>query len=415
MVPDSSLAAGESPMGNPPVGARIRRARERAGMSRPVLGGLVDRSAEWVKAVENGRLQTPKLPMLTRIASVLEIRDLTQLTDDGEAVPTSKFAPGPAHGALHEVRAALTEHRLVPDARPEPLPHLAERLAAAWKVRHSSPDHRTQLAKLLPELIRDAQRAARANTGQRRQARRILAGVYRLADFYVAFQPAPELVWLVADRAVSEAEEADDPYAMAGGAWALVQALREAGRWDEALNAAENAVARLEPHVESGPDDWAGITGALRAEQALTCARKGRHGEAWRHWHEAEGIARRLGPDYRHEQTSFGIPVMRANAVTLGVELRRSGEALQAANSLQANDIRSVPRRSRHLIEVARAHEQQGDRASTLAVLDRAERTAPETVQFNGWAKQMTHGLLDQPPAGESAAVRDLAGRIGIP
>jgi hypothetical protein len=67
------------------------------------------------------------------------------------------------------------------------------------------------------------------------------------------------------------------------------------------------------------------------------------------------------------------------------------------------------------LIEVARAHEQQGDRASTLTVLDRAERTAPETVQFNGRAKQMTHALLDQPPAGESAAVRDLAGRIGIP
>ncbi|HVE95885.1 MAG TPA: hypothetical protein VNA67_02710 [Pseudonocardiaceae bacterium] len=48
---------------------------------------------------------------------------------------------------------------------------------------------------------------------ERRAARRVLAGVYRLADFSVAYQPAPELVWLVADRAIAEAQEADDPYA----------------------------------------------------------------------------------------------------------------------------------------------------------------------------------------------------------
>ncbi|MGH3794694.1 MAG: hypothetical protein ACRDSP_07365 [Pseudonocardiaceae bacterium] len=33
-------------------------------MSRPVLGGLVGRSVERVKAVETGRLQAPRLPML---------------------------------------------------------------------------------------------------------------------------------------------------------------------------------------------------------------------------------------------------------------------------------------------------------------------------------------------------------------
>jgi DNA-binding transcriptional regulator YiaG len=34
------------------TGERIKHFRTRAGMSRPVLGGLVGRSAEWVKAVE---------------------------------------------------------------------------------------------------------------------------------------------------------------------------------------------------------------------------------------------------------------------------------------------------------------------------------------------------------------------------
>ncbi|MBB5155755.1 helix-turn-helix domain-containing protein [Saccharopolyspora phatthalungensis] len=398
----------------PSVGARIRKARERAGMSRRVLGGLVNRSGEWVKAVETGRLQTPKLQMLTKLAHVLDVRDLAELTGNDEAVSVSRFAFGAAHQALYDVQAALTEYRLTPDTRPVDLAHLTERLAVAWKVRHSSPDHRTQLGALLPGLIRDAQRAVRVHQGaERRQARRILAGVYQLADFYVAFQPAPELVWLVADRAVTEGQEADDPYAMAAGAWALVQALRESGRWEEAISVAHDGAAQLEPYLESAPDDWHGMVGALRAENAITYARRGRHGEAWRYWESAHGIARKLGPGYRHVQTSFGLPVMKANAVTLGVELRRGGEAMQAANFDPA-EIASVPRRARHMIEVARGSALQGNQTAVLAMLDRAERTAPETARFNGWARELAHSLLDRPPAGESAAVRSLAQRIGV-
>lgn len=284
----------------------------------------------------------------------------------------------------------------------------------AWKVRHSSPDHRTQLGSLLPDLIRDAQRAVRARGGaQRREARRILAGVYQLTDFYVAFQPAPELVWLVADRAVTEGQEADDPYAVAAGAWALVQALRESGRWEEAIAVAHDAASQLEPYLETASDDWRGMVGALRAEDALTYARRGQHGEAWRCWESAFDIARKLGPEYRHVQTSFGLPVMKANAVTLGVELRRSGEAARAA-SFDPADIASVPRRARHLIEVARVHALQGDQAAVLVTLDWAERTAPETARFNGWARELTHSLLDRPPVGGSGVVRSLADRIGI-
>ncbi|MEU5847416.1 helix-turn-helix domain-containing protein [Saccharopolyspora shandongensis] len=398
-----------------PVGTRIRQARERAGMSRPVLAGLVDRSAEWLKAVESGRLQTPKLHMLTKLAEALGISDLAELTGNGEAVSISRYAVGPAHGALNEVRAALMDYRLSSDTRPVNLAHLRERLVAAWDLRHSSPDHRTKVGAILPGLIRDAQRAVRSRWGEeRRDARRVLAGVYQLADFYVAYQPAPELVWLVADRAVTEGQDADDPYAMAAGAWALVQALRESGRWDEAISVAHDGAAQLEPYLESAPDDWRGMVGALRAENALTYARKGRHGEAWRYWESAYEIARKLGPSYRHIQSSFSLAIMHANALSLGVDLRRSGEALKAARELDPNQIVSVPRRSRHLIEVARAYAQHDESASVLEILARAERTAPETVRFNGWARDLTLKLRDQPPTGERAAVRELARRVGV-
>ncbi|HEU5471695.1 MAG TPA: helix-turn-helix transcriptional regulator [Actinophytocola sp.] len=396
------------------IGNRLRHYREHRGMSRPVLAGLVGRSAEWLKAVENGRLQAPRLPMLLRLARALELSDLADLTGDGQTIPVQVFA-GERHTALSAVQAALTDYRLNDNGSPPDVDHLALRLRQAWRIRHASPDHRTQLGALLPGLIGDAQLAVRARpNGERREARRVLAGVYRLADFYVAYQPAPELLWIVADRAITEAHEADDPYAIAGGAWSMVQALRDAGRWAEAVDLASDAVRQLEPHAEQGPDNWRGMLGALEAEIAYVYARRGRYGEAWAHWAKADVMARRLGPDYRHVQSSFSTPVMAAHATTLGVELRRSGEALRAANGFDANEIASIPRRARHLIEVARAHYQRDERHAVYTLLDKSERTAPETIRYNAFAREMLLGLVNRPPSGLREDVRTLCGRVGL-
>ncbi|MCP9621316.1 transcriptional regulator [Nocardia otitidiscaviarum] len=396
------------------IGQRIRTHRERAGISRPVLAGLLGRSVEWVKAVENGRLQAPRLSMLLRIAQALELDDLATLTGDGHAVPVTVFA-GERHAALTEVQTALTDYRLVPEDRAVSPRHLAERLRTAWRIRHSSPDHRTQLGTLLPGLIRDAQHAART-ADDRREARRVLAGVYQLADFYVAYQPAPELVWMVADRAMSEGYEADDPYVIACSAWAMVQALRDSGRWEEAIALARSAIDQLDPYLkrEATPDDWRGIAGALEAEIAYVFARRGRYGEAWAGWERADEIARQLGASYRHIQTSFSVPVMTAHATTLGVELHRPGEALRSARSFEPDQIVSLPRRSRHLIEVARAYLQRDEDTAALTMLIKSEQTAPETIRYNGYAREMLSELSKKPPTGMRTEVRELSRKVGV-
>jgi hypothetical protein len=69
------------------------------------------------------------------------------------------------------------------------------------------------------------------------------------------------------------------------------------------------------------------------------------------HFERADQVAGQLGAGYRHVQTSFSQTIMGAHATTLGVELRRPGEALRAAESLDPELIPSIPRRSRHLIE----------------------------------------------------------------
>lgn len=397
------------------VGLRIKTRRERIGMSRPVLGGLVDRSGEWVKSVETGKLQTPKLPMLLKIADALGLSDLADLTGNGHAVSVQLYA-GSEHPALRQVQTALTEFRLPAPDGAQPVEHLAERLRLAWEVRHSTPDHRTALGELLPDLIRDAQLAARTPGPDRRAARAVLAGVYQLADFFVAYQRDAALVWMVADRALEQAYEADDPYLIACSTWGMVQALRDSGRWDEALSLIHSSTEMLAPYVERDetPDDWRGITGALEAEGALVQGRRGRHGEAWAAWDRAERWAQMLGPDYRHVQTSFSQAIQGANAVTLGVDLHRSGEALRAARSFDAEAIPSVPRRSRHLIEVARAYDQRGEKAAVLALLDRSQRTAPETISYNGYARDMLLALRKSPPTGMARDVREVCERVGV-
>ena len=397
-----------------PIGKRIQWYREHCGISRPVLAGQVGKSAEWLKAVESGRMQIPRLPMLLRIAQVLELTDLADLTGNGDAVPVNVFA-SERHSALSAVQAALTDYQVTPTGRTPSVDHLTLRLDQAWQVRHASPDHRTQLGALLPALIRDAQRAARTvASDDRRTARRVLSGVYTLADFFVAYQPATELVWMVADRALTEAREADDPYAIASGAWAMVQALRDTGRWDEAVTLAADAVKQLAPHLDGAPADWRGISGALEAEIAYVHARRGRHSQAWAHLERADAVAQQLGRGYRHVQTSFSVPVMAAHATTLGVDLRRTGEALRSANSIDADAIASVPRRSRHLIEVARAYHQRDERPAVWALLDKAERTAPETIRYNGFAREMLLDLSERPPTGLRDEVRDLCQRVGV-
>ncbi|MFE2748857.1 hypothetical protein ACFXKX_31715 [Streptomyces scopuliridis] len=81
-------------------------------MTRAQLGGLVDgRTASWVRAVEEGRLQTPKLVTILRLAEVLRVRDLSVLTGD-QAVrmpralvhaATGSTVPDVVAGVLDEV------------------------------------------------------------------------------------------------------------------------------------------------------------------------------------------------------------------------------------------------------------------------------------------------------------------------
>jgi len=374
------------------VGNRLKVLRTRRGMTRDVLGGLVGRSGSWVKAVETGRIAVPKLPMLLRLTEALQAQDLAELTG-AQSVPIVLFA-GPGHSRLPAVRAAVNQLVMPTDRPAPPVSDLQARLRQAWAARHAAPNHREVVGALLPGLLTDARMLASEQIGgsQRRESLAVLAEVYALAQFFTAYQPAGDLLWRVAERGIGAAFDSGDARAIGITAWLMGQAHRDSGDWDAADVVTTQAAALIQSQLTSGgpaDDELAALYGALLFETGYTAARRGEIGNAWRYWDEADAIAQRLPAGYFHPVTSFSRAVMHAHAVTVAVELHQGGEGVRQAQRSLSSSIPSNPRRARHWIEQARAYRLERQHADAFHALETAYATAPETIRYNGFAREI--------------------------
>ncbi|MFE0105167.1 helix-turn-helix domain-containing protein [Streptomyces sp. NPDC059009] len=412
-----SSDASPDPFAEPiAFGQRMQILRTRRGMSRGVLAGLLGRSPSWVKQVEGGRLQMPKLPMVLRIAEALRARDLSELT--GDQSRAIHLFTGPGHARLPHVRNAINEFPLT-TRREAPSPvHLRERLVRAWSARHSAPNHRDVIGALLPDLIRDAQLAVlQADTAwERRAAQGLLAEAYSLSQFFIAYQPDTSLLWRVVERGMVAAQESEDPHTIGVSAWLATQAHRDSGHahFDAADAVNLETIRYLEPLLSDAGNDVLAISGALQFEAGYTAARRGDTGTAWRYWDTARALAKRLPADYYHPVTSFSRAVMGAHAVTIAVELHAGAESVRQAAAADTATIPSRPRRARHRIEEARGYQLDGQPEAALATLDKAYEAAPETIRYNGYARRIVLEEADSKSPSQRRRASQLAVKIGV-
>jgi len=402
------------------TGERIQILRERKGLTRPVLAGLVGMSPSWLKGIERGIRLPPRLPLLVKLAEALAVGDVAVLagTDmdlGGASVPVGSFARIP-HDAVPAIREAVRDPLLVVAAQDEPdVAALASRVADAWVTWHQSTEHRTDVGRVLPRLVTDARVAARTTQGQdRRAANAVLADVYALVQHEIVWASETELGVTAADRAMTAAQGADDPLALAGAAWTLGMVQRSAGDTEGALDLAGNAAALLGPLLEDGPDELRAMYGALQLHAATTAARAGREGDAWRHWDIAEATSRRLG-SYNHPWTMFGAANVKLHAVSISADLSKSGQAHSHAEQIDPDEIPSRERRGRLGVEIARAYHQRRDYPATLHWLETAYGTSHDSVQYSPTARQMTADTVDHGGALIGRRARSLAGSIGLP
>ncbi|MFI1172636.1 multiprotein-bridging factor 1 family protein [Streptomyces melanogenes] len=390
--------------------------RERRGMSRTVLAGLVGMSASWVKRIENGQLQAPGLQMVMLIAEALRVRDLADLS--GRPDRHVDLFIGPGHPRLAAVRAAVDSYPLTTSREAPPAEHLRARLERAWSARHSAPNHREVIGELLPSLIEDAQLRVRQaqQPDEWRAAQAVLAEVYSLAQFFVAYQPDSSLLWRIAERGMVAAQQSDNPHAVGVAAWLMAQAHRDSGpsHYDAADAVTFEALRYLASQLPDAADPVLAVAGALTFEAGYTAARRGDTGTAWRYWDTAREMAGRLPGDYFHPVTSFSRAIMGAHAVTVAVELHAGPESVRQAARTDTTTIPSRPRRARHRIEEARGFRLDGQPDVAIATLDKAYEAAPETIRYNGYAKSI---ILEETESKISARRRrasELALKIGL-
>ena len=402
------------------TGERIQILRERKGLTRPVLAGLVGMSASWLKGIEQGRRLPPRLPVLVKLAEALAVGDVAVLAgtdmDLGEArrcrwprSRASRMTRCPRSGRPSAIRCCVTGPGPEVDA-------LAARTADAWHVWHQSTQHRTDVGRILPRLVTDARIAARAAEGQdRRRANAVLADVYALVQHEVVWASEAELTWTAADRAMTAAQEADMPAALAGAAWTLGMVQRgtatRTGRWPSRVMPSRCWIRIW----RTARDELRGLSGALHLHAATTCARAGREGDAWRHWDAASATADRLPGRYHHAWTMFGSSNVALHAVSLNADLSRSHDARSQAEQIDPDDIPSRERRGRLAVEIGRSYHQHRDYPALLHWLEQAYATSADSVRYSPSARQMTADAVDHGGPLISRRARSLATSLGLP
>lgn len=394
-------------------GQRVERARLRSGKTRAYVADVMGHSVEWVKAIEKGRVRMPRLPKLLRLAQVLGVEDITELTGD-DRITAATYTKA-EHAALPRIRHALTRYQLRPaDREPEPANVLAARIRQAWKLWHAEGDHRTAIVALLPGLLDDTQHSARLLEGaDRRRAQVAAAEAYHLAQLFLSFQPAPDLVYLTGDRAMAAAQDADSPRAIAAAAWYMNHVHRDAGEAAEArVDLAEQAAALI---PRSDDPEHIARRGLLYLAVALSYAKTGQQGDAWRYWDKADAAAKKLGDDYAHPWLIFGQGIVDGYAITMHNDLVQPAKALEVADSLNLRAIPSATRRSYHLIETARAHSLLDEGAAAVSYLQRAFRESPETIQYNLHTRSVLPELAKTGPRMVREDAADLARELGVP
>ncbi|WP_431044283.1 helix-turn-helix domain-containing protein [Streptomyces sp. P1-3] len=395
-------------------GQRMQVLRTRRGMSRTVMAGLVGKSTSWVKQVERGDIGVPSLSMILRIAEVLRVRDLSDLTGD-QTLPTHLFI-GPGHPKLSAVRTAIDTFPFTADREAPPSANLSARMSRAWSARHCAANHREVVGTLLPDLIRDAQLAVcqTDRAADRRAAQAALAEVYSLCQFFLAYQPDTALYWRVVERRMVAAQESEDPHAIGVAAWLAAEAHRDSGHYDAADAVTADTLRYLEPLLADAATDVRAIVGALKMAAGYTAARRGDTGTAWHLWDQAAGVAKKLPADYFHPVTSFSRAIMGAHAVTIAVELHAGGESVRQVAAADATTIPSRPRRARHRIEEARGYHIDGQPEAAIATLSKAYEAAPDTVQYNGYARRIVLEEAESKSPARRRRAAELAARIGV-
>jgi transcriptional regulator with XRE-family HTH domain len=391
-------------------GRRVAFYRKKRGLSQKELAALLDRSETWLSQVERGVRRIDRMSVLERLAKQLDV-PLAELAPEVPVVSASTQRPE----ASSTLSLALASSDALGAVLASPGPVDVDRLGAdavlAWQYAHGS--RYDELAAQLPGLIPDLERAVRVTEGaDRRRVCVARAKAYHAAAAVLAKLGEIGPAWVAVDRAISSAEQADDPLLMAEGAFRLAIVFQGARRFDLVRRTAQTAAQALDGLVSAGELEAVALRGALFLQLAVGAAGTNDGDTAYAYLEQAKQAAATLGVDRNDYDTEFGPTNVLLHEVAVAVELGDAGRAVRTAAKADVSRL-SPERHARLLIDVARAHAQRRQVEEVIDALNRAADVAPQQVQTHGLVRGLMSDLLRGDHA-DNPDLRRLAKRIKI-
>ncbi|MGH3901509.1 MAG: helix-turn-helix domain-containing protein [Pseudonocardiaceae bacterium] len=397
------------------IGRRVRYWRTRRNLERQQFADMVDRSTSWVDKIEKGERCLLRLPMLERVAEVLNI-DPTALTDSSAAQRAADCVDAVE---VQVIRTALGRYPSVAaagsDRRCATLDTVTRQLVY---IEHAwSSSHFTVVSKHLPKLLGDAQVAVLTTSAANQVvAHRALVAAYRLASSMLLKFNANDIAWLAADRAMHTALAVDDTVALARATRSVARAMSSSGQRADAIAVLMGMADRMRPQLPAREHELRSLYGMLFLAASIAAARQDDATQAVAMHQEAEAAADRIGARHDTHQTSFGPANVAVHRVAALVRLHEGGRALEYAQGIDTALHGTLPpeRKANYLLDLTQALVQVGRYSDAVGTLGEAEHVAVEEVRCRPLAHGLLRSLLDTTSGESGRLVRQMAIRAGL-
>ncbi|TDC27697.1 XRE family transcriptional regulator [Streptomyces sp. 8K308] len=397
-------------MGTPrsPIGQRVRAARERQRRTQSAVAGLCGITVDYLSQIERG-LKVPSIEVLHALSRELGA-PVSQLLGDKEDTSPTELTIAPA------VAQALFGYGRPPAAEPV-RPHvLRERVEDAWHIWQTASDRFTKAAGILPDLIRDVERARTAyrspgDAGAHTEVLRCAADLYALLRSYCRRTGRTDLSLMVADRALRAAQEADDPVRIATAHWNLGHILLGDKQPEAAEQVARGGIEQLAKAPPSR--EVLAMKGALELVAVVGLARRRRWWEARDRLNAAAPLADKVG-ETNVGRTVFGPTNVQLHALSIEMEAGETVEALRVADDVDTSELPSMERQYTFALHVARCYDQRREDAAVLVHLIDLQHAAPEDLARTPEAVSMVRRLVERVRPTYRKQALALATRMGI-
>ncbi|WP_157431937.1 helix-turn-helix transcriptional regulator [Actinomadura hibisca] len=362
-------------MGTPNLAERLRSVRKRRGFTQQELAALSGVSVSLIRKLEQEERNDTRLETLHKLARALHVPTSDLLVGrEQEETFSEDWSP---------VRDALLQKDALSGALEEPPTLQGVRRALGEAMPLFSRDHYSELVRVLPPLVREADALGE-------EGRSIRSRVLHHAGWLLTQTRQLDAAELALRRALDEATDHLDGAAVVNTwCWLLIRQ----GDLRGALDLAAEWADEVEPRMSRATMAELSVWGWLLIRRSAAAVRDNQPGEAEDAIRLARTAAVAMNAEYTPEGDflrSFGPLTVAMKRAENAMVQDRPDQVITLAEKIPSRDLRPTSNnRNRHLLDVAKARTQLRQYPEAFEILQDVRRDAPEWITNQRYAKDI--------------------------